>query len=443
MKITIQGMDYSALLDAVHPLSIERKLNEPSVCQFRLSMPTSGDLAVPLRNQSITVAGDDGTLYFTGYIASNPVPEYVGLAIDGPRYRFAICAISDELLIDQLRPTSIKTASGMTAGQLMSSLVMHARSATLGTEGLSLNAPVSNFAAAPGATWSQNAGQVANQVRAAYRAVGGMLQLAEIPTAVHSLNEADGTLSFAGLSFNSNVKRVLANDITVCGEHEPVAYVTEYFLGDGATTQFNLSARPYFPSTSTATIIDELFNQSNIDLTAWNISGGVGYLTLGEGGLAMAGGIGIDGQTMLGWIDPIELGGTLLLEASGVRLSSGSSGILAGMFSGLDTLPGCVAGFQITAQPGTGAVSLQPIVQGATAGTSYGIDPANQYTLRIRLHCPESERSLAIYRSFGDAGVITCGGQGNNCTGKTSLRDPAVRRRSFRNARYPVRRLDR
>ena len=418
MRITIQGLDYSALLDAAHPLTIERKLNEPTVCQFRLSMPSSGDLSAPLRNQSVNVLGDDGTQYFTGYVASSPVPEYAGLALEGPRYRFAICAISDELLIDQLPPTSSKTVSGMTAGQLMAALVTHTRSATLDTKALSLNAPVSNFVTAPGATWSQNTGQVASQARAAYRAAGGVLQLAGIPTAVHPLNEADGTLNLAALSFTSSTRRVLANDITVCGEHEPVAYVTEYFLGDGVATQFNLGARPYFPSSSAATIIDELFNQSTIDLSVWNSSGGAGYLTLGAGGLAMTGGNGLDGQTMLGWIDPIELGGTLLLEASGVKLSSGSSGILAGLFSGLDTQAGCVAGFQATAQAGTGAVSLQPIVQGAAAGTTYAINLANQYTLRIRVHCPECERSLAIYRSFGDAGSITYGGQGNNAPGK-------------------------
>ena len=247
MKITIQGLDYSGSLDAANPLTIERKLNEPTVCQFRLSLPARGNLATPLRNHSVTVVGDDGALYFTGYIASNPVPEYAGLAIDGPRYRFALCALSDELLIDQVPPAPIKAASGMTAGQLMTLLVMHTRSSTLGTQGLSLAVPVSHFAAAPGSTWSQNAGDVASLARAAYRAVGGMLQLAEIPTAVHSLNEADGTLSLAALSFTSSAKRGLANDITVCGGHEPVAYVTEYFLGDGVTTQFYLGARPYFP----------------------------------------------------------------------------------------------------------------------------------------------------------------------------------------------------
>ena len=37
MKITIQERDYTVALDAVRPLTIERKLNEPSICQLWLS----------------------------------------------------------------------------------------------------------------------------------------------------------------------------------------------------------------------------------------------------------------------------------------------------------------------------------------------------------------------------------------------------------------------
>src|SRR5579863_3306819 len=418
MKITIQGLDYSASLDAVYPLTIERRLNEPAVCRFWLSLPAQGTLAAPLRNQQVAVTGDDGTTYFTGYVASFPLPEYAGLALQGPRYRIAVCAVSDELLMDQLPSTSIKVASGMTAGQLMASLVMHTQSATLSLQTTSVATPVSNFAPDPGANWSKNAGQIASQSRSAYRALAGALQLAEIPSALHPLNETDGTLTLAGLSFTSSLKRQLANDITVCGQHEPVAYVTEYFLGDGTTKQFNLGARPYFPPASTATIIDELFNQAGIDGTVWGASGGAGYLSLGAGGLVMNGGNGLDGQTMLTWLDSIELGGTLLLEASGIMLSAGSTGILAGLYAGADTISGCVAGFQVKAQPGTGAVSIQPIVQGQPAGATYTINPANQYTLRIRLHCPECQRSLATYMSFGDAGAITCGGQANQAPAK-------------------------
>jgi hypothetical protein len=421
MKIKIHGQDYTAALDAARPLTIERKLNEPSICELWLSLPTNGSLAMPTRNQPLAVTGDDGTVYFTGYIAVSPLPEYAGMGIEGPCYRIAIQALSDELLLDQLLMSSSTGVTGQTAGALMSTLVTRTGSTALSTQGLSLGATVSNFVPAPGASWSKSAGQVANLARASYRAVNGVLELTSVQTMVHTLNETDGSLSLANLSFTASTKRALANDITVCGEHEPVAYVTEYFLGDGITTQFNLTADPYFPSTSKATIISELFNESEIDQRVWGNTGGAAYLSLGAGGLVMDGGSGIDGQTLLAWLDPVEMGGTLLLEAEGVTLSSGSTGILAGFFTGVETLAGCTAGFQVAEQQGTGAVTLQPIVQGTAVGTTYAVNSANQYALRIRVHCAESERELAIYRSFGDSGEITAGGQWNVRPGKIQI----------------------
>ena len=136
MKITIQGQDYTAALDAARPLTIERKLNEPSVCQLWLSLPANGSLAAPSRNQSLAVTGDDGTTYFTGYIAVSPLPEYAGLGIEGPRYRIAIQAVSDELLLDQLLMPPSAGVAGETAGALLASLVTHTGSTALSTQGL-------------------------------------------------------------------------------------------------------------------------------------------------------------------------------------------------------------------------------------------------------------------------------------------------------------------
>jgi hypothetical protein len=421
MKITIHGQDYTAALDGARPLTIERKLNEPSICQLWLSLPANGALTAPTRNQSLAVTGDDGTVYFTGYIAVTPLPEYAGLAIEGPRYRIAIQAVSDELLLDQLLMPPSTGAAGATAGALMTALVAHSGSAALSTAELSLGAQVSSFVPDPGATWSKSAGQIASLARAAYRAVNGALRLSAVPGAVHALNETDGSLSLANLAFTASVKRALANDVTVCGEHEPAAYVTEYFLGDGVTAEFYLGADPFFPSASKSTIISELFNESEIDESVWGGVDGGNYLRLGQGGLVMDGGNGIDGEAVLSWLDPVEMGGTLLLEAVGVTLSPGSTGVLAGFFVGLDTQPSCIAGFLAAAQQGTGAVTLQPLIQGAPAGTAYAVNPANQYTLRARVHCAENERALAIYRSFGDNGAITLGGQMSITPGKLQL----------------------
>ena len=410
MKITIHAQDYTAALDAVRPLTIERKLNEPSICQFWLTLPMGG-LTTPSRNQSLAVTGDDGTVYFTGYIAITPLQEFAGVGIEGPRYRVAIQALSDEVLLDQLSVAPSKGATGQTAGTLMTTLVTRTGSTALSTYGLTLNTAVNNFVPEPGAPWSKSAGQVAGQARAAFRALNGALSLASMQTTVHALNETDGSLSLANLTFTPSVERGLANDVTVCGENEPVAYVTEYFAGDGVTTEFYLAEDPFFPLSSRATIIWELFNEPQIDGRVWSNAGGVGYLALGAGGLVMNGGNGIDGETLLTWIDPVEMGGTLLLEAEGVTLAAGSNGILAGFFMGLETAADCTAGFQATAQQGTGTLSLQPIVQGSPAGTAFTVNPANQYTLRVRVHCPDDERAQAIYRSYGDSGAITAGGK--------------------------------
>jgi hypothetical protein len=192
-------------------------------------------------------------------------------------------------------------------------------------------------------------------------------------------------------------------------------------LGDGATTQFYLAQDPFFPAASKATIISELFNETQINQSVWGVTGGAGYLTLGAGGLAMNGGNGVDGGTLLAWLDPVEMGGTLLLEAVGVTLATNSTGVLAGFFVGRDTQAACIAGFQATAQAGTGAVTLQPLINGSAVGTAYAINPAYQYTLRVRVHCVENERELAIYRSYGDSGEITAGGQWDTAPGNVQV----------------------
>ncbi len=421
MKIKIQGQDYTAALDGAQPLTIERKLNETSICQLWLSLSANGSLALPSRYQYLTVTGDDGTLYFTGYIAVTPLQEYTGMAIEGPHYRIAIQALSDELLLDQLMMPPSTSTSNLTASQVLALLIAESGSSALSTQGLTLATAVNNYSVASGSNWSTRAGQAAGMARATYRVLNGALTLSTVPAIVHPLNETDGSLNLASLAFTASVKRALANDVTVCGECEPVAYVTEYFLGDGTTTTFYLAEDPYFPSSSQSTIISELFNEAQINPQLWCNSSASGYLSLSAGGLAMNGGNGIDGETLLTWLNPVEIGGTLLLEAVGVTLSPGSSGILAGFFMAQETQTSCIAGFQVTAQAGSGAITVQPMISGAPAGTAYAINPANQYTLRVRAHCPENERMLALYHSFGDSGVITTGGQSILSPGKLQL----------------------
>jgi hypothetical protein len=417
MKITIGGRDYTSALDAAHPLTIDRKLNEHSVCQLWIT-PPGNDFSALMRNQAIQITGDDGSLYFTGYLAASPIPEYAGLGIEGPRYRIALQAISDEFLLDQLAMAPGHGASGLDVGPLVASLVTKTGSTALSTDSLVLDSPASSFTPEPGSSFSSGAATVCNSARASYCALNGALTLASIPVSLHPLSETDGTLTLANLTLTAGTKRSMANDITVCGQHEPTTYVTEYFLGDGVTAQFNLSSEAFATLSSESAVIRELFNEGQIDRRVWGNPGSHNYLSLGSGGLSMQGGTGKDGDTQLAWIDPVEMGGTLLLEASGVTLADGSTGILAGFFSAEQSQRGCTAGFQATSQQGTGTVSVQPIILGSPAGAAYPINPAYQYSLRVRIHCPECQRGLAIYRSYGDSGAISYGGQWNTSPAK-------------------------
>ena len=272
--------------------------------------------------------------------------------------------MSDEILLDQVLMPEGGIGRQNAAHCFLSRGTC--RISTLSTQGVSLATVVNNFSARSGATWSERSAEASGMARACYRALNGQLFLSSIPAVVHELNEADGDLAFSDLILTGSAKRTLANDVTVCGEQEPTAYITEYFLGDGATSQFSLGAAPWFPTAGKTAIIRELFKTARDQWArVWGTIGGAGYLTLGSNGLAMQGGNGLDRQALLSWLNPIELGGTLLMEAVGVTLAAAvGPGILAGFFTQPETADSCIAGFQVTAQAGTGALTLQPLVIG-------------------------------------------------------------------------------
>ena len=421
MKISINGQDYTEAFDNIHPLTIVRRLNEPSTCDLFISIARGSTLPVPGRNASLTVIGDDGTSYFTGYIAITPLPEYAGESISGSVYRMAIQAVSDEILLDQVLLPPGANVSRQQIGSLLSSLISHSGMTALQMSPSLPTIDATNYSPELGSQWSRCAGSIANQTRTSYRALNGTLSVTSVGNTVHLLDEREGHLALSALRFSNPLRRGVANDITVCGEHEPVAYVTELFLGDGTTSQFFLSVDPFFLPASRSILIDDAFDEPAIDTRVWAVQGGVGCLTLGGNGLAMNGGSGRNGDTTLSWIDPIEVGGTQLLELVGVTLNPGSSGILAGEYNGALLRDNCVAGFVVSSTGGSGAIALQAMIDGELSGAAYTVRAANQYTLRIRSYCPEMVRNESIYRTAGGGGEISVGGGSHTASGRYLL----------------------
>lgn len=411
MKITIQGLDYTCALDAHSQLTIERKLNQPSVCEFELFIPVNGDLMPPERSQSISICGDDGTVYFTGYIATNPIPEYLGLALAGPVSRLRIVGSSDEAQLDEGLFSFTGEMVGGTTQSIFENLLARAGTGALELSGLAAEAAISYFAPKASARYAGNLKQAMMMGRVSYRTLNGIVTIAPIGNVLRPIEEAEQSLEPGGLKIVPVLDRRPVNDVTLCGDREPLAYVTEYLRGDGITTEYYLSAEPFASSSSHSVVIRELFVQSEIDSRVWVNSSQPGYLTIGNAGLEVNGGTGVDGQTALSWRDPVELGGTLLIEATGVILSRDSEGMFAGLFDGGTQSSNCILGFRVSKSESSDAVRIQPLVNGSVAGMAFAAKCSNQYTLRARVHSPELHRMKAVYRGSTDDRDIAIGGE--------------------------------
>jgi hypothetical protein len=154
--------------------------------------------------------------------------------------------------------------------------------------------------------------------------------------------------------------------------------------------------------------LNEEFAAASLNTTIWNVDDSGGYLKVGGGGLALGGGAGTDGTTTLTAIDPVELGGEVVIEAGFVQLNSGSDGVLCGLYSGAIGIANCVAGYRVRTS-GTNTI-LVPLVEGNEVGTTFTLQAGHSYILRIHVHSGELQRMLNSYFSYGTSGPTVFGG---------------------------------
>jgi hypothetical protein len=407
------AVDYSAAVSADALLTIGRTLNAPSRCTGSLVIAASVNpgsnpsLPIPVRRARIVATSAIGTTLFTGYIATEPESIYAGAGLAGPVYRVAFSAISDEWLLDKLSLALTNSGYAAMGGTLLAQLANRTGGGLLTTSGVVIDKPAGVFTSEPAKPWSANAGLIAGGTYAAYRALGGALSSQTIGSTTHTL-DLDSGASGSALQFSAlktaNAKE-LANDVTVVGLEEPSAYVQELFAGDGTTTVFQLSEKPF--RISRPTLLTDSFNLPAFNTQLWTGSDPGSHLSLGAGGLTLSGGNGFDGQTVFAAIDQFEIGGTLVLEAAAVRLDASSDGVLLGLYPGPVQRSNCFAGYNVR-QSG-GSTLLTPFVNGVEVGTSFTVLPGHSYTLRIRIHSPAIQRVLQTYYAMVDGAVESFG----------------------------------
>lgn len=398
MRVTIDNLDglgpidYSDQLMAEGPLTVDRRLNEPSTCRWTMRDDSLRNR--PARLGRVVVMKNDGRVLFTGYLPQEPKAVWAGAGVGGSVYRLELDATSDDWLLDR-QGLRVGGESFAEAGDaLLRNLTDRVGGGIFTTATNGVVAQIGSVKTTAARSWSENARAIADAAGASYRVVAGQVEMSPLGSVVHTLAIADDSLSESGLRVAG--RRALANDVTVSGEMEAGTYVTEIFIGDGTTTDFALSTTPFTAgSLASRTIVSDTFSTGAIDKQRWGGGDAGTHLSVGSGGLVLGGGTGLDGQTTLVAASSVELGGALLLEATGVSLGQGSDGVLLGLYTGAVNRASCVAGFDV--RQSNGATTVGCLVSGTTAGTTLTLASGHVYSLRMYLYAAETQRVRQSY----------------------------------------------
>ncbi len=398
MFLTIDNFDgsgartYTAALDASAPPKVERRLNRPAGLRLSLVADTP-QFVVPANGGRIILSRADGAKLFTGYLTQPVAHEYLGWGERGPVYRYAIVAQSDEFILDRKRLPSRASFTNRAAGavlrQLAEDLLPGAFDISAVQDILTLHA----YSASPRLPWSEHAAALALLGRAVYRAHDGALSFRPVGAVTHAIAESAGGFTPDGLRLSA-AGRIL-NDVTVVGRVEPRAWVKDYFLGDGLTLSFQLSHTPF--TRRNAGIFEEEYKGSALDPLRWNVTDPASAFSVSSGKLNVEGGTGADGATRVEFVEPVELGGALLLQHGEATFTAATNAVLGGLYSGAVSVANCFAGFRVT--PSASQSQIRALINGVATGPTLTTAAGHAYSLTTRLYATQPFRARSLFHS--------------------------------------------
>jgi hypothetical protein len=402
MKLTIDNfdglglLDYTTFLDVSKSPSLVRKLNSPAQFNFGL-VGAAISFTVPVIGGRVILTLSNGNHLFTGYIAETPTYQYLGWADRALSYLYQVEALSDVMLMDQKAPPAHPPFVDRNAGNAFEQLTAEALPGWFDVGGVIASDPIPYYSVDPAKKWTASAAQIAASGRCAYRDDNGDLLFAPLATNIYELAENAPTFSPSDLKLQS-VNRLL-NDLTILGPLEPGAHVKDYFCGDGFTTYFYMSQKPFTRSGAVALYNRVILNETytELDPTHWTVTDPLGIITVSNGQLQVAGGTGTDGQTLLNFIEQVELGGTTTLEHGDVVFNGASDGVVGGLYAGAVSIANCLAGFRIT--PSGGYCSIQALVEGTVTGTPLTTQAGHHYVFTTTLYPTEAYRMQQVFHS--------------------------------------------
>jgi hypothetical protein len=401
-------VDYTRYIVAPEqsPIILRDRMNQPALLDFSL-VPADEAFVVPRRSAYVRLTGLADALppggpripgpLFTGFITNDPVVEFLGVRNAARLYGYRFQATSEDYLLNVKRIGVLPPFLNQTAGQILRFLTEQLQPGRFDLSNVAGGALVPFFVAEPGRSWTDIAREMAELSGFYYRVLDGKIffqPIGDLPAGIR-VDERDRHFRPSDLEITPPGNPV-HNDVTVFGGVEPQGYVREYFVGDGFTSRFPLSAPVY--GVESARLLADDFTGAAFDAARWQETDAGDYLTLFDGRLNVTGGTGTLGETALAARQALELGGELELIHGEFEFIAPSEGILGGLYaSAALTQADCLVGFE--ASPIGGTTRLRALVLGAAEAPEIIIQEDRHYILVTRLSADQPFRTRQSFPS--------------------------------------------
>lgn len=363
------------------------------------------------RGTYITIDSQKFPLWFTGYIINSPELVYLGKDPNTklPTWGYTYQATADEYILS-LKPIGvIPPFFNVTMGTIIKSLVNKLLPSTFDVSNIADGPLVAQYTVDPTKVFIDIVRDLSNSAGFVFYGNNKKLYFTQQDQLVNgfTLDKLDPNFTPGNLTQFKASTVPLINDATVLGDIEPQNYVTEYFVGTGVDSIFNLSAGVF--GSDNSVFIDETFGGSSISdiWTVFDVPSN--FLQVSQGYLNSLGGSGT------GAYDVYLISNSSIPMDGRIRFTHGEwdfvpttgscgSAIIAGCWTAAAPSAGFTGLLYGLKVDGT---TIKPVVSGVLDATqSMTIDFTKRYVIRTLVEFTKTHRSAQTYNYLDATGTV-------------------------------------
>src|SRR3984957_19261759 len=405
-------------------LTVEDSVNVPTITTFNLAA-TDNKFTVLARSCYVKIvsevyaepsghlsAGQNpatfGKILATGFITDQPAPQFLGLnqglpSQDYQQLSYTINVTSDEWLLNCQSIPYIPAFVSQTDSQILASIAEALMPGFFNTSLMASGTIIPYYQYDPTQTWSDIAKTFADQNRYYHQVKNKTIYYEPFGQVAAGLPpglgiEYDETTQVERELYPIQMQTTIVsvppvNDCIVIGDVEPQDNWDCYFIGDGFTSNFQLTHQ-VFQGTS-SNLLEDDWTEAAFSTGTWVVNDPENTISLADSNGNAIGALNIVQKGTSQTYTPIQ-DATFIQAQNGLELAGGlnlqhgqfvfndsasGGGVVGGIFQETTEYdPGhCLAGFKIQGQPSLGAFNVfQVAATGATMAIAFSLSGTNQ-----------------------------------------------------------------